>query len=64
MQTEMKHKSPDVKFILEAFVGRLMALAVEGHFLPEDRNFESLKNRTLPFASPIECAASDPVWAT
>ena len=52
MQTEMGN--PDVKLTLEALVGSLLTLTTELDLLPEDPNFESLKNRTRAVASLID----------
>ena len=59
MQAEMKNKSPDVKFMLEALVGCLMALTAVGDLLLEDPNFESLKDRAWAVASTLDSFLSE-----
>ena len=50
----MKCNNPDVKFILEALIGILMAWTAEGDLLLEDQQFELFKNTTWAVASPID----------
>ena len=54
IQTEMENKKPDVKFFLEAFVGSLTTVTVEGDHLFEDHNVVTFNNRTWAVASPID----------
>ena len=44
-KTIMESKNPDVKFILEAFVGSLLALTAEGNLLLEDEQGGQLRTR-------------------
>ena len=41
----MENKNPDVKFILEALVGSLLALTTEGNLLLEDEQGGQLRTR-------------------
>ena len=50
--------NPDVKFSLEAFFEKPMALTAEGDLLLENQKNESVKNRTWAVASPMDSVLS------
>ena len=54
IQAEMETKNTDVKFILEARVGSLMALTAEGDLLLAHQHSKSLKNKKRAVARPID----------